>query len=70
MMTANKDGQWNPELFKAREVRRGGQYKVDDIMASRADMQMPPIHPGCDQWSTDALALQCKMDEVIPKSSF
>ncbi|XP_055329766.1 uncharacterized protein LOC129582295 [Paramacrobiotus metropolitanus] len=65
MMTANADGQWQDKLFRTREQRRGAHYKFADILTNREEMVMPPIHPGCDQWATDLLALQCKMERVI-----
>jgi len=63
MMTANQDGQWNPDLFAAREARRGNSYSTKDILESRVDMKMPPIHPACDQWSRET-PIQCKIAPI------
>eukprot|EP01118_Nematostelium_gracile_P017434 TRINITY_DN7440_c0_g1_i1.p1 TRINITY_DN7440_c0_g1~~TRINITY_DN7440_c0_g1_i1.p1 ORF type:complete len:251 (-),score=52.59 TRINITY_DN7440_c0_g1_i1:48-755(-) len=67
MMTANKDGMWHEELFKAREERRGSFYNVETIRENRKDMVMPPMHPNCDHWDHGHKPLQCTMTPIEPK---
>jgi len=67
MMTAHQDGQWDPQIFEAREERRGSNYNydVEACKESRKDMKMPPIHPAADHW-TYQKPLQFKMVPTEP----